>query len=343
MNVNEFLTLATTAPSADNSQPWRFAKTPDGLSCQYQHRGKGRDPFGALGHGTLISAGALHENIAQITATAARTNGITKLSGPNCEWAILVPSSAIESADANGQFSAILNRHTNRQPFNALSEKEIPRLNENSACRVTMLAERHEISVLTDSLQRCAEGRFNDPELHEWLFSSIRWSEHEAESGTGLDISTLHLPPGGRWLMRWISSWERMRLLNRFGFYRILAHVDSALFRQAPAIIAFSGGGSVDAIWEAGRTIQRTWIALNQAGIAVHPYYAITDLGNRLRDARIQPEWVRPVTKAQDQMRELLHLQADEQLHMLFRIGRPGKPVVRSRRLPASAFLQQED
>jgi len=341
MNVNEFLILATTAPSADNSQPWRFTQTPEGLSCQYRHRKKGHDPFGTLGHGTLISAGALHENIVQITATAAHTNEITKLSEPNREWSILVPRPTIESADAKGPFSAILNRHTNRQPFKALSVKEIPLLNEDSTCRVTVLNERHEIAALADSLQRCAEGRFNDPELHEWLFSSIRWSEREAESGTGLDISTLHLPPGGRWLMHWISSWERMRLLNRFGFYRILAHVDSALFRQAPAIIAFSGGGSVDAIWEAGRTIQRTWISLNQAGIAVHPYYAITDLGNRLRDGRLLTEWVQPISKAQDQMRELLHLQADEQLHMLFRIGRPGKPAVRSRRLPANAFLQK--
>lgn len=192
---------------------------------------------------------------------------------------------------------------------------------------------------MTSSLRSCSEARFNDQELHEWLFSSIRWSEKEAQSGTGLDISTLHLPPGGRHFMHWMAPWERMQLLNRYGIYKILALADSSLMHQAPGIIAFSGGSSVRDIWEAGCCMQRTWIALNQEGIAVHPYYAITDLLNRLQSGKLNPDWKNQISLAQGNVRELLSLETDERLHMLFRIGLPTVNPVRSQRLPASSFL----
>lgn len=85
--------------------------------------------------------------------------------------------------------------------------------------------------------------------------------------------------------------------------------------------------------------MQRTWIALNQEGIAVHPYYAITDLLNRLQSGKLNPDWKNQISLAQGNVRELLSLETDERLHMLFRIGLPTVNPVRSQRLPASSFL----
>lgn len=340
MNLQEFIGAATTAPSADNSQPWHFVATPETLTGRYCHRSRAPDPFGSLGHGSLISAGALHENLAQLTGTPAQEGNPVTATLSARDWSIALPVAAIGTATATPPVKALVDRHTNRLPYQTGAVN--PVLPDPSGCRVTLISGRHEVAVLADALQACSEGRFNDPELHQWLFSSLRWTDEEAASGTGLDLATLHLPPGGRHFMRFIAPWERMRILNRFGIYRILAAVDATLFRQAPAIVALSGGTAPDDIWEAGRLLQRTWIALNQQGIAVHPYYAVTDLGNRLRDGRLLPAWRNKIAAAQAAAGEVLNLKPDEQIHILLRIGHPRAPAVRSRRLPPHAFLSPQ-
>lgn len=340
MNIQDFIAIATTTPSADNCQPWSFTEEPEQLICNYFYRSKGNDLFGPFGHASLISAGAMHENLSQLTANAPLQGGTVDRSILGNNWSLSVPNKSIANISTNALIDTIRYRHTNRHPFKQLTHP-LPVLSiQPNNCRITIIRDREAITSLSASLQLCSEGRFNDQELHEWLFSSIRWNESEAKTGTGLDISTLNLPPGGRQLMRWIAPWERMKLLNRFGIYKLLAYADSALFRQAPMIIAFSGGSLENDIWEAGRSIQKTWLDLNQIGIAVHPYYAITDLGNRLRSARLHPNWINRVARAQDSVRELLNLQPDEQIHMLFRIGLPTCKPIRSRRLPADSFLR---
>jgi hypothetical protein len=79
---------------------------------------------------------------------------------------------------------------------------------------------------------------------------------------------------------------------------------------------------------------------LNQQGFSVHPYYAITDLGNRLKNGELHPHWVEPVKNAQEDIRNLLSLNHDEELHMLFRVGMSKTIPVRSRRLPTNAFFE---
>jgi hypothetical protein len=337
--LERFIVLAISAPSADNSQPWLFSAAPEFIECHFAARVANNESVGPIGHATVLAAGALHENLAQLTVDSEHPEGLAACVLKATGWSIRVPWHAISIVDPKTSSTAIDLRHTNRLPFKPLATGELMLPDSLNGCRVTVVRNPIHIAVLATALQRCSEGRFNDPELHEWLFSSIRWTEQEASAGMGLDIATLQLPPGGRLFMRWIAPWERMKLLNRFGIYRILALADTVLFRQASTIIAFSSGSSPSEIWEVGRVMQRTWIALNQVGMAGHPYYAVTHLGNRLRDGRLKQEWIRSVGAAQDSVRDVLRLEHDEQLHMLFRVGLPAKLPVRSRRLPVEAFL----
>lgn len=341
MNINEFIQIITSAPSADNSQPWQFSEEDEKLIVKFHNRQNGANIFGPAGHGTLISAGAIHENIKSILSTIPADKELNVQVDQQPDWKIEIPIDSINRSDLNYVSRRILARHTNRHPYRAFpSTHEIPLAStEPSDTRITLLTEKNSIHALASSLRTCSEARFNDRELHEWLFSSIRWNDKEAQSGTGLDIATLHLPPGGRYFMKWIMPWERMQMLNGYGIYKILALADSSLMRQAPAVVAFSGGSSARDIWQAGCCMQRTWIDLNQAGIAVHPYYAITDLLNRLRNGKLNDDWKKPISRIQAKVKELLSLETDERLHMLFRIGLPTVVPVRSQRLPANSFL----
>lgn len=331
---------ARAAPSADNSQPWSFRVSPGRLVCQYCARGAS-DPFGPLGHASLLAAGAIHENLAKLGLSGAVAEApVRRLSDD--DWELVVEhDEGAEHALPEVAVSGIYERHTNRYPFKKRAVDGLAQLLPEAGVRLEILDSEAALVAMASSVDICSRARFNDPDLHRWLFSSLRWSEAEAASGAGLDIATLHLPPGGRWFMRFISPWERMRLFNRCGLYRILAAADSGLLRRGPAIIAVVGGQSTEEIWDAGRVMQRTWIALNRAGIAVHPYYVVTDLGNRFADGRLLSQWRKPVGQALGCAAELLKLSQGERIHMLFRVGYATAEPVRSRRLPLEFFLDQ--
>lgn len=337
MQTSDLIKIATTAPSADNSQPWQFSASPEGIVCRYKDRAVKQDPFGPLGHGTLMSAGALLENI---NTLCPRQAAPPQLSIDAARWSIVTDFSAWPDSPDSAIVNLLSSRHTNRHPFAALPAQPIGNVKHAFSTQIITLTAAESIRRLANALTDCSIARFNDQELHEWLFSSLRWTPTEVDSGTGLDLKTLHLPPGGRQFMQWIAPWERMKLLNRFGIYRILAAADSALFRQAPGVMAFVGGQTPKDVLECGQLMQRTWLALNAQGIAVHPYYALTDLGNRLRQKKLDGRWAAKIQGAQTMAAEVLQLGRDEQVHMLFRIGTPRQIPVRSKRLPVTAFME---
>jgi hypothetical protein len=121
-----------------------------------------------------------------------------------------------------------------------------------------------------------------------------------------------------------------------------MAAVDAKLIAQAPTIIALTGGNSPTQIWEAGRAMMDVWVSLNAAGYAVHPYYVVTDIANRLDAGLLAPEWKAGTERALGLMRETLQLQADERIHLLLRVGRPTMKAVRSRRLPLEQLVVAE-
>lgn len=338
MNATDLIQLAVTAPSADNSQPWNFVSRSGDLACSYMHRSTARDPFGPLGHGTLMACGALFENIRTLQPELAQSP--PELSITESSWKITVPEFELWP-DASSELREMLHaRHTNRHPFRGLMSTEIPEISGYGSSRTIALTSPEATGEIAKVLVQCSLARFNCQELHEWLFSSLRWTQAEIDSGTGLDINTLDLPPGGAHFMRWIAPWPRIKLLNRFGIARVLAVADARLVRDAPGIIAFIGGKTPADIAMTGQLMQKTWLMLNSLGIAVHPYYVLTDITNRLHDDRLDVQWRPTAARAMAQAAEIFKLQSDERIHMLFRVGMPTATPVRAKRLPVTSFLQ---
>lgn len=336
MDLQTFVAALVSAPSADNAQPWQLQVDHEMLHCSYQPNSDGPDIFGPMGHASLLSAGALQENVRRLLGQeAASTLNVSTASGT---WSISIPLRDIAAADIRHK-DALLSRHTNRHAYKGKLDHALPSIPQNASGRIHTVLERPRIRQLAHALRICSSARFNNHELHQWLFSSLRWDADSVARGTGLDVDTLDLPPGGRQFMRFISSWNRLSLLNRLGVHHLLAMADTRLFREAPAIIAITGGYDTQATIEAGRLMQSLWITLNEAGFAVHPYYAITDLGNRMRSGRLDAHWQREVQRADQLAHETLALRGDEAIHMLLRVGTPKVDAVRSRRQSPSAFL----
>lgn len=339
-HLQEVLRVLSRTPSADNSQPWRFRVDDSSINC---HSLPARDHglFGPLGHATLLSAGAMCESMDQLFG------GVPEIVVSDDGWEIR--QSCQPLPETNGLAAKrLMDRHTNRFPH----AREIVSwpglashpLGGQPGARAVLIADRSAIDEIGAAIRVCSAARFNCRELHEWLFSSLRWNEQEVALGDGMDIATLHLPPGGRHFMRFIAPWQRMAFLNKFGLYKLMAAIEAKLVGESGGVVAIVGGGGNPGIVEAGRTMLACWLELNGMGYAVHPYYVATDIANRLATGRLDPQWRSRVSTALASLRDILGVreQAGERLHMLLRVGRATVAVPRSARRPVGELVGDE-
>lgn len=334
---------ARMAPSADNSQPWQLRLLDQTISVHHRPT-NGPDPFGTNGHATLISIGAVAENLSQILPASSQSINICDLERGAPYFTISIPEHAPERSSAD---FALFIRGTNRFPYakippnadllHAISQQQ------ESLVRTQVLLAPDQRKGFSDIVETCCKARFCNRELHEWLMASLRFSKTEIEQGDGLALNTINLPPGGNLFMQWIRPWRRMNLLNKMGTFKLMAINEAQLLRNAPMIIAIAGEDSPHGAFAAGKLMERVWIQLNQLGWAVHPYYVVTDQESRLQSRQIPPRWEKPVANAINDARALLCLKPGERLHMAMRVGRPTKTPPRSLRLPAGQIFVTPD
>ncbi|MCE1228475.1 MAG: hypothetical protein LWX11_03135 [Firmicutes bacterium] len=327
---------AQAAPTADNSQPLRFAWNGRTFVIAY-HAAQGvKTLFGPSGHATLLAVGAALENVAATLEIWHLPYRIEAIDLEQGKPYFHIHVEASPSGHFQPNLSDFNQRHTNRFPYLQApipSEvvKEISGLREGSS-RLLVLTEKPRRHALAKLFRQASEARFLTRELHEWLVSSLRFEDGNAQEG--LDAATLHLPPGGRLFMRSIRDWRRMAFLNHFGAYKLMAMVDSRLCQGAPALVCILGSQGHLEIVEAGRLMERAWVALNAAGLAVHPYYSLNDQLNRLALGTVPKAMVAQVSRIGLELPTLLDLSEGEILHMMFRVGFPTRHCMRSRRLP---------
>jgi hypothetical protein len=340
--VRELAAIAALAPSADNSQPWSLRWNGHELAIAFALRHKTYNVFGADSHATLLSVGAVTE-ILQATLIA---------NAMPCDWqwsanptagqpyaSVILNAGLVRFAAPAGP----LQRHTNRlafrrDPLPSGVAGELNRYRENSN-RAMLLLDRGQKSELIRLVRLCSEARFCNQQLHEWLIGSLRFTPEEIARGDGLDVHTLGLPPGGRQFLRLISDWRRLNAFNRLGAYKLLAFSEIGLLAAAPALLCVVGRTDARSVIDAGRLLTRIWTALNLQGIAVHPYYVVTDQINRLRKGTLAAGFESKIAEVDERMNRLLKLQLGETLHIILRIGYPKAQPVRSKRLPLGAVF----
>jgi hypothetical protein len=239
---------------------------------------------------------------------------------------------------------ALSRRHTNRGPYettplDAELRDRVAVATEGTA-RALVVSSPEGKRQLTKLLRDASSVRFRTEEIHRWLGASLRFTPTEVARGDGLDLATLLLPPGAASLLRFSLDWRRMVLLNRFGAYKLFAALEAAMLSKCAALVAIIGSvrDPADAL-AAGRLLERLWIALNDAGLAVHPYFVLSDQLHRLRAGRVGQEFRASIAAVARDV-ALLIGSTEETIFMLFRVGHPKiENPARSRRLPSESAL----
>ncbi len=238
----------------------------------------------------------------------------------------------------------IKQRHTNRRPV-----FQGPRLHaaEQRAIEASLapLGERWRVHWFDDRRSRIAlcelmaeaeTHRFANAQLHQAMFDGIRfdigWRSGASE---GLPPAALQIEPGMRAAFASLRHWPLVRTLARFGLHRGIAWRASYMpARWAPHVCVVASRTPVDTngdMIEAGRAMERAWLAATQLNLAVQPFAASVAL------ARPGPGALEESARAA-LVRAWQKLMPDAQPVMVFRLGHAAPPIVRAGR-PAPAAL----
>jgi hypothetical protein len=339
------LHAAHQAPSADNSQPWRLEWHNQILSVAYDTARVSNKTFPADSPATLLAMGAVLENISQAAEWPVTWQIPATLDPEQPIYFRALIGQTNEESKVSIDTLPLFKRHTNRFPYCSQTLPEalinvIKNLTVGSA-RVVIIDQPSVIRQIARLVLLASEIRFRTREVHEWLAKSLRFDDSLSAADDGLDVKTLALPPGGRTILRLISVWHRMEILNMFGAFKALSIIDSNPVRQAPALIAILSPSGFQDIIEAGQLMERIWIDLNGQGVAVHPYYVVADQLHRRISGVIPPDLRKQADAVFEGTRQILQFEQGETLQMLLRIGYPKKTPTLSRRLPLEAVCSQ--
>ena len=342
--VEYIIRAGHAAPSADNTQPWRFSWDGAALSVSFDEARCGGGLFKASSPAVLLAMGAVIENM---VLASSLVNSTVNWSFPvykenTSELAVAKISDPLSGINEDAWQHGLFARHTNRLAYR---KKRIPieQLSgllpepEQDIC-MKIFDSKDELHELAQLVKMASSMRFRISEVHEWFAGTLRFTPSQVAQGDGLDVNTFPLPPGGRALLRYTSSWRRMSMLNCLNVYKVFAAIESQPIEAGTLILAITSPDTAKSQFNAGRLMERVWCDLNASGFAVQPYYVVADQITRYLGGALPPELDEIACKLLARTKSVLDKDGHK-LQMLLRVGYAQQPAIKSRRLDISKVL----
>ena len=329
------LEVALTAPSGDNTQPWKLVSQDWGFDI-YHHELRARSPFNPGDLASRLALGALLET-ARIEGMARGLRLVWRLD-PNHEsplhWARVWWSQTAPRREPLRD--AIANRCTNRDRFDGrpLPIDIVQALSCGDSVRlVRSPAQLQEIAAIVARASGLrARSRACHESLHEWL----RWSPADADrTRDGLDVRTLGLGAVARAALRFSKARFVARLLTLLGGAWFQARYTRVLLGTASAIgVVTASSLTPSALVSAGIAMQRIWLSATRLGLAFSPVCDLVILEHGdARDPSFLSRRARRVFAAlYARLKTCMGIPVQEHAVFMFRLGYAPTPEVRSLR-----------
>ncbi|MCA9235153.1 MAG: hypothetical protein KDA44_06765 [Planctomycetales bacterium] len=346
---------ALLAPSAENTQPWRFSSAGRRLIVSLDRaRTLDSDVDMML---DLTGIGACVENAVIVARNAGWETTVQTLeTADSVATSALRPVAALEfspAGPAGDPLAAHIAPRCTRRRMTATPPPTAAELAALSAqvrvpgVTLTWVTDRREIGALAKLVGHGNRIRFECREFHREFYDNLRLTPAAAQrTRDGLDLATLQLPGHVRVVLRALRRWSRMRIANACGFA-------AAVGRQARRETAASGAlglisvdqPTAEAFVAGGRTLQRVWLAATAADLALHPVAALPvflGYGRRPADPRLSRSQRRLIEEMVRGFERVRPDVAGRTLQMAFRLGRGPLPPVRSVRRTLTDVYQDQ-
>jgi molybdopterin/thiamine biosynthesis adenylyltransferase len=279
--VEEVVAAATRAPSAGNSQPWRFEWDGHRLSVWLDRRRAevAIDPRGAFG---WIAVGAACENIAIVANHRRRSAHFSWFPDrADRDLAAMVTFSRTPGAppaDDSRLFPLIAERCTDRtvgasRPLSPAQRQALKGAASVHGASLYLIDDRYQLARFATMIGTSDRVRFLNPTLHRDVADELRWSTlAEPGPSDGIDVATLGLEPTAMAVLRLLVRPGVSRFLAEHGLGCRLRELQRRAVEAATALglVTVSGATPLHRV-HGGRALQRVWLEATARGLAVQP------------------------------------------------------------------------
>lgn len=272
------------APSGDNAQPWKFSYCDNRITL-YLDRDADNSFFNIKQIASVISCGAVVENMRIAGTGFGLKSGIEYASRTEDDDKIAtIIFSEDENAATDPLTAYLWKRETNRKPYkkesvlSSVLDKVRASIKDITGTEIHFITERSKLERLAQIVSKADRIRTEKRELHEHLFSMIRFSLEEAiEKRNGFYIKNLEAGVAGELFLKTTKSWSAMNVANRLGFGKIVALAAyKGIINSSGVALVVVNGTTRDDFINGGRALERIWLTFTQAGYQVQPMTAIT-------------------------------------------------------------------
>ena len=278
--LNYIIKAGIQAPSGDNAQPWKFAKSNNRIDL---HLDKNADNsfFNVNQMASIISCGAVIENM----KVAATRFGLKAdlCYGQDCNI-VQMDFSRTDTIEEDTLADHIWKRKTNRKLFDTQKVSQVlldelrNSIQEIPGTDIHFLTDRLQLKKLAQLVGQADQIRAERQDLHEHLIKMIRFSPAEAsKKRDGFYIKNLEAGLHGEAFLRATRSWPVMNVANRLGFGKIIAKTAyDAIINSCGAGLVVTQGFQKENYLNGGRALERVWLALTKHQFKLQPMTAIT-------------------------------------------------------------------
>lgn len=344
----QWLELGLSAPSGDNCQPWRFQVQGEKIRL-FNRPDKDTSLYNHGQRASLVAHGALLETLELAAPSFGLKVEVKELPDPQTPdlMAELVVS---DGPTVETDIPSIAQRRcTNRKPFaqKSLSAPQIEALKRAAegieGATIRLVTSPESVAELAQTLKWNDRLVFENPNLHDFLFTHIRWNAREAEeTRDGLDMRTLELKPMDAIGFRLLKSWPLVNALNKVGLSRKVAGQAHSLCQASGAYVAVAIPGMQNKdLLRGGRALQRVWLEVTRQGLQAHPTAGLAFLIQKVAAGAVSDlsgDHVRVIREVESQLRKMFDW-PNGQFAMILRVGNGQPPSVRSLRMSVNEVV----
>ena len=341
--VEALMEYVTRAPSGDNTQPWRFVYDEEHreMSIEMEHA-RVDTPRSLWEFVARMSCGAALENLLQ----AAPSFGFKPILLPLRKDALARVRLDPDTANRvnHGVLERIATRTTNRKVYDRKSvcpavrealRDSTPNLGSVESFWIT---ERERVDGLADLICEIDETQYGIYSLWKPIEMRVRFDRPALEPvQEGLSLGSLELSYLKQVVLRSVRGLPH-DLLRKLGIVKAFSQRSRELIQSASGLLLIvAGDDHPDTDVQVGRSLQRGWLALTEAGLYAHPMNspalmeAVLDKADAAVRAAAESTSIRTHLK---DFRTQLPEMAGRRCAFVLRFGYTSPPSGRSGRLP---------
>lgn len=342
--LEKLVEAACMAPSFANRQPWKWASCDNRLFLFFNQAHPDSLMDGG-GTGALASLGAALENVvlaAGASGLEARVHLLPVDTEKNLIAAIDFKKKKTNGPEGSAAFIAV--RHTNRKAGSGkpiapgILQELMPQAGSSREGTLSLVTDAEKISLLAHASGVAERICLLHPELNKEYFSGLKVAPVQPVLA-GMDIKTLELPVLAETAYKVVADARVANLLYSWEKGIAYEKMTTALVNTSSALGLITAAGSdYSHIVNAGRLVQKTWLAATKNNLAFQPIclplYLLRQLDNRHRDVIFPPKIISELEYIRKQFLEVFPGMDTGQGVFLFRLSDAGAPATRSLRKP---------